>query len=434
MSDNSIAASVAISTKNLGMAFPIQKPSLRLSLETLGKRLLGQRVTSPEYQVFSDLSFDIRRGEVMGIIGRNGCGKTTLLKILSRVLVPKQGSAEIYGSVASLLSVGTGFHPGYTGRENIFFNGMLLGLDRSFIERRLESIIEFAEIGDFIDQPVKTYSSGMQARLAFSVAAQLDADVVILDEILSVGDAGFREKCMNHMRKMKFSGKTILLVSHNMGVIENFCDRAMLIQAGALAAIGDPADVVKQYLAGIDSSVEKFEDLPVGERIDREGTGALRVIDFRVLSGGNVVIQTPTAGDDITLEFEVTVIDDIGIAPIDFGIGVFSENGAKLVRFGTEITASSFHNMPKNAVIRLHIGRFPLASGTYIIGFRANQGKTVLDYLPNAFRLKVGVGDFFGTGVILDHSPIFYPHEWSVETSKRDLAYFQTIDRTESDL
>lgn len=403
--------SIAIKCDKLTMMFPVEKETLKKSIGAAFQSIFSTRQQIKEYTVFKDISFEVKKGEVFGIIGRNGCGKTTLLKLLSRVLVPTSGSATIYGSVASLLSVGTGFHPAYTGIENIYFNGALLGLSKKHVDEKLAGIVEFADIGDFIEQPVKTYSSGMQARLAFSVAAQLDAEIIILDEILSVGDAAFREKCMRHMQRLKSDGKTILLVSHNMGVIENFCDRAMLIKNGNLEEIGQPLAVIQSYMDSVRSDSGSYVDLPISERTDREGSGELRITDFKILNGANIEMKSPVSGEDITMvlnyELQAESMEDV-----DIGIAIFSETGSKLIRFGTEIIGGTFAKLQRKGELHLKIERFPFASGNYVIGFRANRGKRVLDYVPNAFELSVEAGDFFGTGVILDHSPVFYPHEW----------------------
>jgi lipopolysaccharide transport system ATP-binding protein len=194
-----------------------------------------------------DVSFEIRRGEVVGLIGRNGAGKSTMLKILSRITEPTEGSVDLYGRVGSLLEVGTGFHPELTGRENLFLSGAILGMKRREIDRKLEQIVEFAEIGRFLDTAVKHYSSGMYLRLAFSVAAHLDPDILLVDEVLAVGDLAFQQKCLNHMRGLTQSGMTIILVSHNMAAIQSSCQRVLLINNGQLIADDDPIPVIERY-------------------------------------------------------------------------------------------------------------------------------------------------------------------------------------------
>jgi lipopolysaccharide transport system ATP-binding protein len=194
-----------------------------------------------------DVSFEIKQGEVIGIIGSNGAGKSTLLKILSRITEPTYGTAEVCGRVGSLLEVGTGFHPELTGRENVFLSGAILGMGRREIQRKMGEIVEFSEIGRYLDTAVKHYSSGMYLRLAFSVAAHLEPNILLVDEVLAVGDLAFQQKCLNHMRSLTHTGMTILLVSHNMAAIQSSCERVLLLDHGRLAASGEPISVIQQY-------------------------------------------------------------------------------------------------------------------------------------------------------------------------------------------
>jgi lipopolysaccharide transport system ATP-binding protein len=223
---------------------------LATKMRHLGRRLAGRPSsrTKEEFWALRDVSFEIARGEVVGIIGRNGAGKSTFLKIVSRIVEPTEGRVRIRGRVASLLEVGTGFHPELSGRENIFLNGAILGMSRAEIRRRFDEIVAFAEIDRFLDTPVKRYSSGMYVRLAFAVAAHLEPEILIVDEVLAVGDGAFQKKCLGKMEEVRGSGRTILFVSHNMGAVKHLCSRGVLLREGRLDAIGAVTDVLRQYL------------------------------------------------------------------------------------------------------------------------------------------------------------------------------------------
>ena len=210
-------------------------------------RIRQRRTTYHEFEAVKHVSFHISKGEVVGIIGRNGSGKSTILKLVAGVYAPTSGCVEVHGSIAPLIELGAGFHHELTGRENILLNGLLLGLSKRQVQDREARIIEFAELGEFIDSPIKQYSSGMYMRLAFSVATEVDPDILIVDEILSVGDGGFREKCLDRIRQFRNSGKTILMVSHDMTTMSTFCNRLLLIHHGQLLEEGDPARVVHRY-------------------------------------------------------------------------------------------------------------------------------------------------------------------------------------------
>ncbi|MBC7243045.1 MAG: ABC transporter ATP-binding protein, partial [Anaerolineae bacterium] len=206
-----------------------------------------------------DVSFEVKRGEVVGIIGRNGAGKSTLLKILSRITEPTEGRAYVYGRVGSLLEVGTGFHPELTGRENIYLNGAILGMRKVEIDRKFDEIVTFAEIEKFIDTPVKFYSSGMYVRLAFAVAAHLDPEILLVDEVLAVGDAAFQKKCLGKMGEVAGEGRTVLFVSHNMAAVESLCRRAFLLSQGQVANVGEVHSVVAEYLEMIHNDIKRSQ-------------------------------------------------------------------------------------------------------------------------------------------------------------------------------
>jgi lipopolysaccharide transport system ATP-binding protein len=241
-----------------------------------------RRVSSTEtFWALDDVSLTVKRGEVLGIIGRNGAGKSTLLKILSRITEPTSGRVELYGRVASLLEVGTGFHPELSGRENVYLNGSILGMTRRELARKFDQIVDFAEIARFIDTPVKHYSSGMYVRLAFAVAAHLEPEILIVDEVLAVGDAMFQEKCLATMQSTASSGKTVLFVSHNMASVQHLCTRAILLQDGKIAENGTPQEAIQKYLSQL-VSVQEREGASVRDWPDRESNGQARIVDFQI--------------------------------------------------------------------------------------------------------------------------------------------------------
>jgi homopolymeric O-antigen transport system ATP-binding protein len=252
-----------------------------------------------------DVSFDVRTGEAVGIIGRNGAGKTTLLKVLSRITEPTEGRALLHGRVGSLLEVGTGFHPELTGRENVYLNGSILGMSRAEINKRFDEIIEFAEVETFLDTPVKRYSSGMQVRLAFAVAAHLEPEILIVDEVLAVGDVAFQRKCLGKMGNVASEGRTVLFVSHNMGTIARVCDRGMWLDAGIVRADGPVDDVIGQYLATAGGgSAEYVVEGPT----NAPGDDVIRLRGVKVTNGQGAVASYLDSRNPIYVEIDYDVL------------------------------------------------------------------------------------------------------------------------------
>jgi len=291
-----------------------------------GRRSSVFRQPGETFWALKDVSFEVKRGEVVGIIGRNGAGKSTLLKILSRITEPTEGYADINGRIASLLEVGTGFHPELTGRENIFLNGSILGMKRVEIKKKFDEIVAFAEISKFIDTPVKHYSSGMYVRLAFAVAAHLDPEILMVDEVLAVGDASFQRKCLDKMKEVSHVGRTVLFVSHNMPAITRLCERAILLDEGRLRCEGSCHEVVGEYLrAGFGTSAQRewraVNGRPGNDIVRLRG---IRVRDQQGTIAEKIDIRTPVA---IEMEFDVLKAGHVLIPNLHFhneeGVNVF---------------------------------------------------------------------------------------------------------------
>ncbi len=267
------------------------KAPFRRAKNLLRGQATGAAELNESFWALKDTSFKINHGEVVGIIGRNGAGKSTLLKILSRITDPTEGRAVIYGRVGSLLEVGTGFHPELTGRENIFLNGAILGMRRHEITRKFDEIVAFADIGPFIDTPVKHYSSGMYVRLAFSVAAHLETEILLIDEVLAVGDVAFQRKCLGKMDNVARQGRTVLFVSHNMGLMQTLCRRGIFLQNGRLVIDDTINQAVDAYLR----TLEHLETQNLAERTDRQGVGQVKLVAVEVNNGdtsGASVLKT----------------------------------------------------------------------------------------------------------------------------------------------
>jgi lipopolysaccharide transport system ATP-binding protein len=354
-----------------------------------------------------DISFEVRAGEVVGIIGRNGAGKSTLLKILARITEPTHGTVSIHGRVGSLLEVGTGFHPELTGRENIYLNGAILGMKRIEIERKFDEIVAFSEIDKFIDTPVKRYSSGMYLRLAFAVAAHLEPEILLVDEVLAVGDADFQKKCLGKMGDVAQEGRTVLFVSHSMPAVQALCARAILLRQGSVAIDGSTGDVLREYLGHLQASAEHaFENNP-----ERRGDGTVRLTGARVLDAEGRPTQNLVAGMPMTLEFAyenrveadraellVAIVNHLGIT--------VTHLSTRIAGFRLEIGSTGF--------VTCRIPSLPLPRGEYRVVTVVKHGGRRTDHIPNALAFAVESSVFFPTGKLprIEHGACLMAHEW----------------------
>lgn len=370
----------------------------------------GQEKIDTEREIWAlkGVSFEVKHGEVLGIIGPNGAGKSTLLKILSRITEPTGGYAEIRGRVGSLLEVGTGFHPELTGRENVYLNGAILGMSKAEIRRKFDDIVSFAGVEKFIDTPVKRYSSGMQVRLAFAVAAHLDPEILIIDEVLAVGDAEFQKRCLGKMNEVSRSGRTVLFVSHNMAAVQSLCGRVVVLENGRPIIEDTPEVAISEYLSRRSQGVY----LDLGQRTDREGTGDLRFTRISIATGKVEDTECIQSGNDVSIILSYTVRRPIHHPT--FYLGFYDVHGTKLFHCTTALVAFRTGIIDAPGKISCRIPRIPLSPGQYYINVAAQEANRQLDRVERAKNIVVEPGDFFGTGKVPSHAfgKVLVVHSW----------------------
>jgi len=351
--------------------------------------------TREEFWAIRDVSFSIEHGERVGIIGRNGAGKSTLLKILSRITEPTRGRVAISGRVASLLEVGTGFHPELTGRENVYLNGAVLGMTRAEIRRKFDEIVAFAAVERFLDTPVKRYSSGMYVRLAFAVAAHLDPEILMVDEVLAVGDTQFQKKCLGKMEDVSRAGRTVLFVSHNLPMVQHLCSRTLLFEGGRLVADGETSRVIQTYLDTKASSSHGYVDLRKTPR--RGGLGArFRFTGCKVLNARGEVTDRVLFGEPLTFCVETQTSDAINDVALAVGIDTFSE--VRIATFLSEDSDILFgYSSGQKRAVAAKPENFSLKPGKYFITLGARHRGQALDQLSQALSFEVDRVPWEGT-------------------------------------
>lgn len=358
-----------------------------------------------EFWALNDVSFDIKQGDRVGIIGRNGAGKSTLLKILSRITEPTKGSIKMKGRVASLLEVGTGFHPELTGRENIFLNGAILGMGKVEITQKFDEIVDFAEVEKFLDTPVKRYSSGMYVRLAFSVAAHLEPDILIVDEVLAVGDSQFQKKCLGKMEDVSKSGRTILFVSHNFSVIETLCERSILLKQGSVLADTSSHEAINIYLNALSKSA--VDDLSI--RTDRRGKGEVKLSHVEISTSQEYSSSTLVTGRPAYLTFHLTK----AVSRLSCKFTIYDQQGKPVSHFKTHFQLQDDDNLKTKLICE--IDELLLVPDRYMINIAIYTNNELQDHVEAASIFDVEVGQLRGHPItpLAGFGSVCIPHNWS---------------------
>ncbi|HEX9366343.1 MAG TPA: ABC transporter ATP-binding protein [Vicinamibacterales bacterium] len=380
-----------ISVRGLGKQYRIgaQRAAYRTLRESIMRTLSGGvRRRSGEgartFWALRDVTVDVAPGEVVGIIGRNGAGKSTLLKVLSRITEPTEGEVDLYGRVGCLLEVGTGFHGELTGRDNIFLSGAVLGMRREEINRKFDDIVAFAEVAPFLDTPIKHYSSGMTVRLAFSVAAHLDPEILIIDEVLAVGDAPFQQKCLGRMEDAARQGRTILFVSHNMAAVRGLCRRVLLLEAGRIAMDGDADACINRYLARGTAPGTNQVDVSAVHR--RHGYGGLQFQRVTLGAADNRAIVA--LGRPIDLQMEVRV--ETAVNDLELSVVVETAEGVRVCECPSSLTLGRIARLEPGAYrLECRIDQNILNPGRYVLTVIAGCGRRVLDEVPDALAFEI---------------------------------------------
>lgn len=413
----------AIEVKNLSKSYKVYYDKGSQLKERL---LFRNRNRFEERKVLDGISFEVKKGEAVGLIGHNGCGKSTTLKLLSKIIYPDKGTIEMRGRVSSLIELGAGFHPDMSGRENIYINAAIFGLTKREIDARLDDIIRFSELEEYIDNPVRTYSSGMYMRLAFSVAINVDADILLIDEILAVGDAGFQTKCFNKMKEIKAAGTTIVIVSHSMGQVEQICDRSIWIHEGKIMKEGKPRDVDPEYLDYMGEQRQKIAekeeaDKLVEQKAEQEelqkeeqkkirwGNGFARITGVHMNRIGKQDAVSFKTGEsaEIVLEYEVNKAVEDAV----FGIGIFRVDGLQCYGTNTRIEQLERFDLKEKDVVKIAIENMNLLPGNYSldVAIECEVGIPV-DYYKEAYKFEMqsAIGDV-GVARI--------SHDWQIENA-----------------
>jgi lipopolysaccharide transport system ATP-binding protein len=407
----------AIEARNLGKRYYIARmkrpyKTLREQIESVfhwgGPTVRGKDKKSDQLWALQNITLDVHPGEVLGVIGRNGAGKSTLLKILSRIVEPTIGQAHIRGKVGCLLEVGTGFHPELSGRENVFLNGAILGMAKQEIERRFDQIVSFAEVEEFIETPIKHYSSGMAVRLAFAVAAHLETNIMLIDEVLAVGDASFKRKCTNLLRNLITDGRTVIIVSHNTGLIRSLCSRVILLEKGCIFADGSPSKVINTYHQLVFSGES-------GYKVQGAKPSKTVFVSHAYLSdeGGHPVTQVP-CGQKLRLNLQFQGTSDATIFRPKIHVRIYSSTGQYVSYVASQMAGYQLPPISDQTSVVCQIEGLHLVPGEYYLGFIIADGNRIYDEAERAIGFTVETADYFGSGEMPDkrHGQVLLKSRW----------------------
>ena len=369
-----------------------------------------------ELWALKDLSFEVPEGGVVGIVGRNGAGKSTLLKLISRITEPTSGQITLRGRVGSLLEVGTGFHPELTGKENVYLNGIILGMRKGEIDRKFDEIVDFAGVERFLETPVKRYSSGMKLRLGFAVAAHLEPDILIVDEVLAVGDAEFQKKCLARMGDVAREGRTVLFVSHNLGAVQRLCDRAILLEGGEMKFYGETAECLSEYEKTVRDAASK--DLTI--RKDRSGTGEIVFTSLNVKDLGTGDMGYVQSGSTAEITVTGQVVNRAGVdAPVIVRVSIFDQMQQVISHLSTLVTDENFHLDGNEFKATCRINKMALNAGSYSMSASIGTEHSIFDYLTDICTFEMVHGSFYESGRLPEAGlfPALLDYNWKSDSS-----------------
>ncbi len=387
-------AQPAISFNNVSKRFTYsreQPQSIQETVSSVFRR--SQRQPKQELWAVNDLSFDLYPGQSLGIIGRNGSGKSTVLKLVARILRPTSGQVAVRGRVSALLELGAGFHPDLTGRENIALNASVLGLSQQDVAKNYDAIVEFSELGDFIDMPVKHYSSGMYMRLGFSVAIHVDPDILIIDEILAVGDQAFQTKCIDRIHEMHQAGVSIIFISHNLSIVQRMCSRLIWLENGHMRASGPTEEVANQYKYQSDTTAgRQLENENDARAFNRFGSGEIEITAVKFLNAEDIEQSYYQTGDAMTIE--IAYLAHKPIPKPEFGLAIFRQDGLQVNGPNSQLAGLETNTIEGAGTIRYHIEQLPLLPALYQVtaAIHNTQLTQAYDYHETAYSFRVVTG------------------------------------------